>query len=123
MEKRWKDMAETAAKALLDHRAQDVLLLDTSEMTVVCDGFLLASGRATIQVRALCDAVEEAMLEKWQTSPARVDGYAGGRWIALDYSGLIIHIFHTEDREFYRLEKLWDRTVNRTPFLPEEAKA
>lgn len=119
MEQRWKELADVAADALLDRRAQDVTLLDTEQMTTVCDGFLLASGRSTLQVKALADAVEEKVGEKLRIAPVRKEGYAAGRWIVLDYSGLMVHIFHTEDREFYNLEKLWDRTENRFDYREE----
>jgi len=123
MENRWKELADVAAAALLDRRGRDVALLDTEEMTTVCDGFLLASGRSTLQVRALADAVEEEVGKKLKMAPLRMEGYQGGRWIVLDYAGLMVHIFHTEDREFYNLEKLWDRGENRTDYRDEKPEA
>ena len=78
MENRWKELADVAAAALLDRRGRDVALLDTEEMTTVCDGFLLASGRSTLQVRALADAVEEEVGKKLKMAPLRMEGYQGG---------------------------------------------
>ena len=116
MEKTTRARAELAAQTLLDKKARDVVLLDVSDMTIVTEGFLLASGTSPLQVKALADAVEEKLQETEQLLPTAIEGYAAGRWIVLDYPGLLVHIFHREDREFYNLERLWDQGTNRTDF-------
>ena len=58
-------------------------------------------------VKALCDNVEED-LKKEGIAPKRIEGYSEGRWILMDYSEVIVHIFHPEERETYNLEDLWE---------------
>ncbi|MEG2317129.1 MAG: RsfS/YbeB/iojap family protein, partial [Clostridia bacterium] len=52
--------------------------------------------------------------------PTRKEGQQEGRWIVLDYGAVLVHIFHTEEREFYRLDKLWEREQNRIPMPFDE---
>lgn len=109
------DLAREAGKVLDAHKAGDIVLLDISKASAFDDCFLIASGRSVPQVKALCDQVEDALGKAGHFSRHR-EGYAGGRWIILDYSPVIIHIFHQEDRAFYNIERLWtnDTGSNRT---------
>lgn len=114
-------LVEKAAKILYDKKAQDIIALDVSKMTVITDTMLIASGRSTIQVRTLADEVEEKMSEMGY-EPARKEGQQDGRWAVLDYGEVLVHIFHTEERDFYRLDKLWEAEDNRIalPFENDE---
>lgn len=103
-----KNLAQKIMTILEDKKAEDVQLLDVSEMTVITEGFIVASGRVSVQVRALADHVEEGMRAEGLV-PLRIEGYAAGRWIVIDYGCLIVHVFHTEEREFYNIERLWER--------------
>ena len=89
------ELALACAKALSDKKAQDIVILDVHEQTVVCSYFVIASGRSTTQVRALGDAVEEKL-----------------EWGVLDYGDVIVHIFNEESRLYYYLERLWDSGRN-----------
>jgi len=77
-----------------------------ADMTIIADYMVLASGNSPIQVRALCDDLQEKMAEQG-VDCIRLEGYASGRWIVCDYGDLLVHIFHKEEREFYNLERLW----------------
>ena len=81
-------------------------------MTVITDCMLIASGRSALQVKALADEVEDRLSELG-IEPARKEGQQEGRWIVLDYGSVLVHIFHAEEREFYRLDKLWEADQNR----------
>jgi ribosome-associated protein len=75
---------------------------------VITDAFLLASAPNERQVTAIVDAIEEALLglpEK--AKPVRREGERAGRWVLLDYVDLVVHVQHTEEREFYSLDRLW----------------
>ena len=82
---------------------------------------VIASGRSTIQVRTLADEVEEKLSEMGE-EPLRKEGQQDGRWVVLDYGTVLVHIFHTQEREFYRLDKLWESDQNRIalPFVEED---
>ncbi|MGI5878748.1 MAG: ribosome silencing factor [Christensenellales bacterium] len=101
--------AQRIARLLLDKKAQDVRIVDISDMTIIADAFVIASGRTVVQTRALFDELHEK-----EGPPRREEGYAAGRWILMDYGDILVHIFHQEEREFYDLERLWDRGNNIT---------
>jgi ribosome-associated protein len=100
------ELATTAATAAEDKLATDVLALDVSEQLVITDIFLLASAPNDRQVKAIVDAVEEALLAKG-AKPVRREGTREGRWVLLDYVDVVVHVQHSEEREYYSLERLW----------------
>lgn len=106
------ELARACAKALSEKKAQDIVILDVHEQTVVCSYFVIASGRSTTQVRALGDAVEEKLEKEANLSPIRKEGLREGRWGVIDYGDVIVHVFNDESRLFYHLERLWDEGNN-----------
>ena len=107
-----KELIEKIAGILYEKKAQNIVALDVSGMTVITDCMLIASGRSALQVKALADEVEDRLSEVG-IEPARKEGQQEGRWIVLDYGSVLVHIFHAEEREFYRLDKLWEADQNR----------
>jgi len=67
---------------------------------------MICSGTSLRQVQAIADAIEEGMRKKG-IKCHHMEGYRTGRWILMDYSDMVIHIFYQETREFYDLERLW----------------
>ena len=112
---------ETIADALYQKKAHNIVALDVSEMTVITDAMVIASGRSALQVKTLADEVEERMSEAG-VEPRRKEGQQDGRWVVLDYGDVLVHVFHMEEREFYRLDQLWDNGANRIalPFESQE---
>ncbi|MBE5785614.1 MAG: ribosome silencing factor [Clostridiales bacterium] len=93
--------------AVLDNKkAEDVLAVHVGDKTIIADWFVIASGRSTTQVKALCDELEEKAAEKGMIT-RRKEGYQEGRWIVVDFGTILVHIFHPEEREYYKLERLW----------------
>lgn len=105
------ELAKKACKALSDKKGEDIVILNVGDQTVVCSYFVIASGKSTTQVKALCENVEEE-LEKIGLQPVRTEGVREGRWGVLDYGDVIIHVFNEESRLFYYLERLWDSGQN-----------
>ncbi len=101
-----KELAVKAAAILDNKKAGEVKVLKTEEVTVLCDYIVIATGNSTTQVRALADELEFKLKEQG-VAPARIEGYESRNWILIDYYGVIVHIFHPEAREFYKLETLW----------------
>ncbi|MCT9624352.1 ribosome silencing factor [Pseudarthrobacter equi] len=99
-------IARDAAKAAADKLAHDIVALDVSERLALADVFLIASAPSERQVNAIVDGIEE-QLAKQDLRPVRREGRSGGRWVLLDYSDIVIHVQHEEDRVFYALERLW----------------
>lgn len=107
-----RKLAETIANILYDKKAEKIAALDVSQLTVITDAMVIASGRNALQVRALADDLEEKLSELGY-EPVRKEGVQEGRWAVLDYRTVLVHLFHPEEREFYRLEKLWENDQNR----------
>lgn len=92
---------------LYDKKASDIIAIPVGDKTVIADWFIVCSGRAVPQIKALCDEVEERAAG-FGLSLRRKEGYAAGRWIVLDYGDILVHIFHPEERQYYNMEHLWD---------------
>ena len=105
------ELSKLCCKALSAKKAQDIVILNVADQTVVCSYFVIASGKSTTQVRALGDAVVEE-LKKAGVTPVRSEGLREGRWGVLDFGDVVVHIFNEESRLFYYLERLWDSGAN-----------
>ena len=100
------ELIRTAALAASDKLATDLLAFDVSEQLAITDAFLLASGANDRQVRAIVEEIEDKLREAG-AKPIRREGHRDGRWVLLDYGDVVIHVQHTEERQFYALERLW----------------
>lgn len=101
-----KKMSLLALDALEDKKAEDIAILDISEISVLADYFIIANGTNRNQVQAMADSVEEA-LGKAGYEPKQIEGYQTANWILMDYKDIIVHVFGREDRGFYDLERIW----------------
>lgn len=101
-----KKMAKLAVEALEDKKAGRLTILDISEISTIADFFIIADGSNINQVQALVDNVEEA-LGRAGYSPRHVEGYQTANWILMDYGNIIVHVFDSENRLFYDLERIW----------------
>lgn len=103
------------ADAMLEKKAQDVVSLDlTSIGTAISDHFIVCNADSTPAVVAIADNVEERMIEKCRRKVIRTQGKENAFWVILDYGDIVVHVFQTAYRAFYRLEDLWadaERTV------------
>ncbi len=90
-----------------EKKAFDIVALDLREVTSFAEFFVIASGANQRQVQAISDEINEKLKEQLKARPLRIEGYASGEWILLDYGDFIIHIFEQKAREFYDLERLW----------------
>lgn len=97
---------ELAVRAAEDKKAVDLAVLDLRKAAGFTDYFVVVSGNNPRQVRAIADAVMDA-LGATGTKPAHVEGYDRSEWILLDYFDFIVHVFAPETRMFYGLERLW----------------
>ena len=99
-------MAKLICDALADKKGEDIKIINISEVTVLADYFIIASGTNRSQVQAMADNVEE-MLGKAGFEPKQIEGYQNANWILMDYRDVIVHIFDRENRLFYDLERIW----------------
>ena len=99
-------------KILSDRKANDIVYIAVEDKTSICDYFIIAGGRSKTQVKALAEHLEEKLKKEYDTVPRRTEGIQGGRWAVLDYGDVIVHLFGDEERDFYRLERLWEDGEN-----------
>ncbi len=95
-----------AIAAAEDKKAIDLVVLDLRKAAGFTDYFVICSATNTRQVRAIADAVMEALAADG-AKPAHIEGYDRSEWVLLDYFDFIVHVFGTETRLFYGLERLW----------------
>ena len=103
------------ADAMLEKKGQDVVSLDLRSIgTAISDHFIVCNADSTPAVVAIADNVEERMIEKCKRKVSRTQGKENAFWVILDYGDIVVHVFQTPYRAFYRLEDLWadaDKTV------------
>lgn len=95
-----------AILALEDKKAEDIRIIDISEVSVIADYFIIANGNNVSQIQAMADEVEER-LYKAGCPLKQKEGYTNANWVLLDFGDIIIHIFDKENRLFYDLERIW----------------
>lgn len=102
------NFARVAARAADEKLGEDILAIDVRRDSSLADCYLLVSGSGHLHIRALEDAVRESLREAG-ADLRRTDGQRGHLWRALDYGTLIVHIMDQKTRQFYAMEKLWER--------------
>ena len=102
-----KELALLAARALADKKAKEIQALEIGDLTTLAEYFVIATGSSNTQINALVDNVEKVLHEEAGEEPLHREGYRGGTWVLLDYGCIAVHVFSSEAREFYGLERLW----------------
>ena len=98
--------ALSAAQAAIEKKASDVVILEVAELTSIADYFIVASGDSERQVKAIAQNIEKLLSSRHHRSP-QIEGAGPSTWILLDYGDIIVHVFKTDIREYYALEKMW----------------
>nr|WP_300002376.1 ribosome silencing factor [Tissierella sp.] len=101
-----EDKLAIVKKACEDKKGIDIKVLDIKDLTSIADYFVIVSANASTGSKAIADEIDNQLSEAGYGEISK-DGYQGGRWILLDLSDIIVHIFHKEEREYYNLERLW----------------
>jgi len=101
---------EELAHAIFDvldaKKAQNIKVLHVEDQTVITDYFVICTGNSSTQVKSLGGEVEYKLGLRG-VDPVHFEGRDNNGWIVLDYSSVIVHIFSRENRDFYKLEKLY----------------
>ena len=101
-------LIETIVTAIQDKKGKDIVSLNLEGFDgAICSHFVVCNAESTAQVAAIADGIEQEVLEKLGEKVWRIEGQQNAFWIAMDYLDVVVHIFQTELREFYRLEELW----------------
>ena len=108
------------ADAMLEKKAQDVVSLDLRSIgTAISDHFIVCNADSTPAVFAIADNVEDRMIEKCKRKVVRTQGKENAFWVIMDYGDIVVHVFQTPYRSFYRLEDLW-ADAERTAYSDED---
>lgn len=102
-----KTLCEVLVNALEDLKADNIKVLDVSNLTSVTDIMIIATGRSNRQVRALAEKLVETAKEN-KLPPLGMEGQQQGEWILVDLGDIIVHVMQPAARDYYQLEKLWD---------------
>lgn len=102
-----KEQVDSICEVLYNKKAIDIVAIHVADKTIVADWFVICSGRAVTQVKALADELEEKAKGLGLTL-RRSEGYREGKWVVLDYADVLVHIFYPEERKYYNMERLWD---------------
>lgn len=106
--KETEKLIDTIVRAMQDKKAQQIVSLDLSHIDgAICQNFIICHAESTVQVGAIAAGVEEATAKELGEKPWRMQGMDNCLWVAIDYIDVMVHVFQTEMREFYRLEDLW----------------
>ena len=101
-------LIDNIVRAIQDKKGHNIISLDLSSLEgTICDAFVICNADSTTQVDAIADGIVEELEEKLGEKPRRVEGKTNAAWIAVDYVDVMVHIFLTPLRDYYRLEQLW----------------
>lgn len=93
-------------QAVLEKKAEGVVVLDARGLTSIADAFIICSGRSNRQVSAIAENIQRFLRDRG-IRPLSVEGLSEGHWVLMDYGHVIVHIFYESTRFFYDLEGLW----------------
>ena len=86
-------------------------MLDLRDVSLIADYFVICTGTSDRQIKAIADEIVETLAREGRRKPLQTEGTPDSGWVLLDYGSVVVHIFAPEEREFYRLEKIWSRAV------------
>ncbi len=104
------ELAHRIVDVASDHKAVDVVMLRTAEVTTMADYFVICSGRSERQVQAIAGTIVDELRDEG-IRPLGTEGEAAARWVLIDYGSVIVHVFAPEEREYYGLERLWSNAA------------
>ncbi len=104
-----KDAALVAARAADEKKATDIVIQDVSELLKVTDYFVICTAANNRRVDAVAEEIEDKLREECGMKPFNREGLDESTWVLLDYGSIVVHIFQPQQRDFYRLEQLWEQ--------------
>lgn len=99
-------LARQVVEIALDRKAEDIVMLDISKVSIIADYFVICTGTSDRHVRAIAKEIDEKLGHE-RVNPVNIEGMGDAKWVLMDYSSVLVHIFDSATREFYRLEQLW----------------
>lgn len=106
-EARSLELALAAAQVAEDNRGENVVVLDLRGLTSIFDYFVIASGSSRRQLHAMGDEIDHRLVKEMGDRRLGQEGYQGSTWVLLDYGTVVVHLFESDTRDYYAIEKLW----------------
>lgn len=100
------DIVKTAVRAIDSKKGENIEVIGITDLTIIADYFVIATGTSSTQVKALAEEVEY-QLELAGLEPHHIEG-RNTPWVCLDYNSVVVHVFYKDQRDFYQLERLWE---------------
>ena len=100
-------MARKIVEIASDRKAEDIVMLDITKVSIIADYFVICSGTGDRHVKAIAREIDDKLRDDEGIKPLNVEGITEGTWVLMDYGSVLVHIFAPATREFYRLEQLW----------------
>lgn len=104
-------LALAAAQTAADHKGRDIVVLDMTPVTPMCDYFVIATGSSRRQLHAIAEEIDRTLVQDLGDKRLGQEGYRESRWILIDYGNVVVHLFDNETRGYYALENLWAEAV------------
>ncbi|NJP04462.1 MAG: ribosome silencing factor [Chloroflexaceae bacterium] len=104
------DVARRVISLVEDKQAHDIVLLDIRQLTTIADFFVICSGDNERQLRAIVEYIDDTLHHELGLNP-RIEGTPATGWIVMDYGDMVIHVFGDAQREFYQIERIWNKAV------------
>lgn len=101
-----EDLAKLVVQAAENKKAENIIVLDISKLSVIADYFVICHGNNERQVQAIVNEIRDQALKN-NYDVRGIEGAEEGRWVLIDLKDVVIHVFHREDRDFYNIERLW----------------
>jgi len=102
-----EDLVRLCVRLAEDKKAEDIVVLDLRGISPFADFFVICSGTSEPHLKAISSGIREGLREHACLSPLASEGSVASQWLVMDYSEVLVHIFHQKKREFYALENLW----------------
>ncbi len=104
---------ESIINLIMEKKGEDIVVLDLRDISSISDFFIITTGNSSVHVKAICDEIREKIKTNNRTIPWHVEGYEALKWILIDYVDIVVHIFDSDTRLYYSIEKLWEDAKSR----------
>ena len=104
---------ESIIELIMEKKGENIVVLDLRNISNISDFFIITTGNSSVHVKAICDEIREIMKKNKKTVPWHIEGYEAQKWILIDYVDIVVHIFDSDTRLYYSIEKLWEDAKSR----------
>ena len=104
-----EDLGKIIIECIQEKKGREIVHLNLSKIdNSVCEFFIIAHADSGVQVKAIARNIEDTLKKNHATKALHAEGYENSQWILLDFNEIVVHIFQQENREYYKLEELWE---------------